>query len=392
MGQEVAQARRNHEHKRRELGPDVLETLYALDELAALHLDREEPAEAEPLFRQSLESELHSFGEEHPATIAARKNLARALKEQKKWAEAVALYRQGLEVYRRAQGAEHPDVLVAMNDLADALEAQSNPDEADGLWQQCLQGWESLMGSRHPEARAAASKLISKRQAHGKPVEIEFPSLAVSNYYAEMSWWNKAVMSFGKSFDKEMPADADLCSHYARLLVYVGDTAGYRKLCGRMLEQYQGKNEHHTLSHTFVLAPRALPDAGRIVELAKRRLAEAQPGSVDHIWSVHVLGFAYYRAGQYEKALETLNSFLIEPAREGFDVANWMLQAMTEERLGHHEKAVAWLDKADRWMVQHESLSLFPSHEWSYGLLIQRLHREAETLIRGKTADQPPQK
>ena len=54
LGQELAAARQYFDQKRREPGPDAPETLQALDELAALHLDRDEPADAEPLFRQDV--------------------------------------------------------------------------------------------------------------------------------------------------------------------------------------------------------------------------------------------------------------------------------------------------------------------------------------------------
>jgi len=80
MGQELAAARQYYDQKLRDLGPDAPASLQALAELAALHLDRDEPADAEPLFRQGLERKLRVFGEEHPATIASIKNLARVLK------------------------------------------------------------------------------------------------------------------------------------------------------------------------------------------------------------------------------------------------------------------------------------------------------------------------
>jgi hypothetical protein len=217
--------------------------------------------------------------------------------------------------------------------------------------------------------------------------------LAVSYAYAEKGWWDKAVVGFGKCFAREVSASPAICFEYALLLVQVGDTSGYRKLCGRMLERFgpnRSEDQNAYLARVLVLAPQALPEIGPILEAAQRRKVRIGPDSGHYVRNDHVLALAYYRAGQYAKARETVSAFLTDPARADFDVANWLLLAMTEERLAQHAKAVSWLDKADRWLAQHGNPAEFRTHEWGSRLILQLLHREAETLIRGKTVDQPP--
>jgi WD40 repeat protein len=403
FGQELAEAGRYYDQNRREFGPDAPETLQALDELAALHLDRGEPADAEPLFRQSLERKQRILGAEHPATLTAIKNLAHVLQAQNNLAEAVVFFRECLEIYRRVQGPEHPDVIVAMNELADALEDQGKRDEADDLSRQCLEGWRRLLNPDHMETRAALRKLVLRLQAHGKPIEPVLFGPALGSVYGEMGHWDKALAGYAKAFELELPKEQWLWFDYACLLVHQGDTDGYRKLCGRLLErlgQSQNEDDIINLAHIFVLAPQALPDVGSILELAERRMAMARSGGPlysNRFWSAHVLGLAYYRAGRYEKAVACLSEFLNDHHGGEHDVANWLLMALTEQRLGHHENALGWLDKADRWikgktlnMGQQRNFSAPQGHPWPYWLIIQSLHREAEALMLGKTADQEP--
>jgi serine/threonine protein kinase len=399
MGRELAAARQYYDQKRRELGADAPIALQALDEWAALHMDRDEPADAGPLFVESLERKLRIFGKEHPATMASRKNLARALKEQKKLAEAEKLLRQCLEIYRRVQGREHPDVIVARDGLADILEEQGMRDEADGLLRQCLKGWNRLLGPGHPETLAALRKVVSRRQAHGKPVDGELPGIPAGYLYAEMGEWDKALAAFTKAFELELPKDPDVCFDYACLLVQQGDMDRYRKLCGRVLERLDQRNNDNDVSglaHMCVLAPQAIADANRVVQLALQRMARAAPGSGGHAWSYNVLALAYYRAGQYGKAVETLREFLKDGRGGELDVADWLVRAMAELRLGHAAKALGWFDKADRWIEQRASISVqqrhlpaSPASSMRQWMTIQVLHREAEALIRGKISDQP---
>jgi tetratricopeptide (TPR) repeat protein len=394
FGQELAEARRSYDEKLRDLGPDAPQTLQALDELAALHLDRDEPADAEPLLRQSLERKLRLQGAEHPATLAARKNLAGVLDRQNKLAEATVVYRQCLETYRRAQGPEHPDVLVAMDELADILEAQGKDKEADGLWQQCLQGWECLLGHEHTATRAAVRKLVLKLQSHGKLVAGEALCPSVGYFYAERGHWDKALAGLARGFARELPKDQGFCLDYACLLVQAGDRNGYRKLCVHLrdrLLQNRYNDDIETLAHTFVLAPQALPDTAPILELAQRRKAAVAPGSPHHAWTGHVLALAYYRAGQWAKAREYLKDFLTDSPGGEHDVASWLLQAMIDLRLGHAEKAGQWLRKADQWMQtealkfdQRNDVLLQRSISWRHWLMIQLLRREAEALLPAK--------
>jgi tetratricopeptide (TPR) repeat protein len=212
-----------------------------------------------------------------------------------------------------------------------------------------------------------------------------------------MGQWDKALAGYAKAFEAELPKDADLWLEYACLLVQQGDLDTYRQLCAGLLEgfgQSKEEGELHLLAQACSLAPQSLHHAGRIIGLATQQMAMAHRRGALCGWECHVLGLAYYRAGQYQQAGNSLKEFLKAHPDDCSYIANWLLMGMIEHRLGHAEKAQGWLDKAELWikeetpkMVQLEDLSAERGHPWRDWLMIQLLHREAETLIRGKTTD-----
>jgi tetratricopeptide (TPR) repeat protein len=161
-----------------------------------------------------------------------------------------------------------------------------------------------------------------------------------------------------------------------------------------LLGQSNNESDIAMLAHTLVLGPQALPDPGPILELAQRQKAR----NPDKTWSDHVLGLAYYRAGRFDKTAECLTGLLKASPNGESDVANWLLEAMAEQHLGHEKKAKDRLYKAEQWIEeatakrgQRDNYSAEEPLHWRYSLMVQLLHREAEALIRRKITDQQPQ-
>lgn len=83
---------------------------------------RDETAEASLLF----EAKRTSLGPTTPETLAAGINLAKLLSADGSLAEAESLYRRTIEEMRQALGADHPDTLDLMLDLAKLLHNQQS--------------------------------------------------------------------------------------------------------------------------------------------------------------------------------------------------------------------------------------------------------------------------
>jgi tetratricopeptide (TPR) repeat protein len=89
-----------------------------------------------------------------------------------------------------------------------------------------------------------------------------------------------------------------------------------------------------------------LRDPARAVELALKA-DELKPQS-NIIWSA--LGVAYYRAEDWKASVAALKKAM--ELSNGGDASDWFFLAMAHWRLGHHDEARAWYDKAAAWKAK----------------------------------------
>src|SRR5205085_280855 len=97
------------------------------------------------------------------------------------------------------------------------------------------------------------------------------------------------------------PADAELWCEVAAVRLLAGDADGYRQACARVLELFGKTKEPRTAyltARACVLGPNGVADRAEPVRLAEQAVA-ADPRVA---WSLHTLGLAHYRAGQFERA------------------------------------------------------------------------------------------
>jgi tetratricopeptide (TPR) repeat protein len=201
--------------------------------------------------------------------------------------------------------------------------------------------------------------------------------------FARSGEWAESAAAYVKALDLEEAIDLPTWLACACSLVQAGDTEGYRKLCDRMLNRFGQSGDVHQiafLAHICVLAPNALADSGRVVQLAEQRSSMTADIELHRHWSRHILGLAYYRAGQFEKAVATLEAGQIEPGLPSeTQASNWLALAMCRHRLGQDGKAAAALETAR---------AILPSARPELGLetvivqIPQILLHEAETVLR----------
>jgi hypothetical protein len=152
---------------------------------------------------------------------------------------------------------------------------------------------------------------------------------------AEQKEWEKAAADYARAFEAEPPRSPYRWFDHAYMRLQVGDAAGYRKLCGQMRARFGGSKEVDDialLAHACVLAPDALGDASAVVRLAEQRLAMAPRPSIYCWWSAHVLGLAYYRARQHQKAVDWLNNKAVKECPDEAPTAfHWLVLAMAHQ-------------------------------------------------------------
>jgi tetratricopeptide (TPR) repeat protein len=204
--------------------------------------------------------------------------------------------------------------------------------------------------------------------------------------------YRKAAADYARAFaaadvKSAGPTNPVLWFQNAWLNLQIGDVPGYRKLCARMFQRWgrsQDLREITILAHTCLLGPDALSDSRLALELAQRRAAMRSDA-----WSAQLLGQASYRAGQHEKAVESLDKALRDYPDWDKNVLNWLVLAMAHQRLGHAAESKQWLDKAKEriadMMRDASPQTNFVPSGWPWGewVMVQLLRREAENLFHG---------
>jgi serine/threonine protein kinase/tetratricopeptide (TPR) repeat protein len=213
------------------------------------------------------------------------------------------------------------------------------------------------------------------------------PGLTRGGAYAERGEWDKAAADYARVFEQQPPGDPFAWFEHAYLRLQVGDAEGYRKLCGRMRERFGGSTNGAGIplfAHTCVLAPDALGDAASVLRLAEQRLAVTGPDP----WSLHVLGLAQYRAGQHDKAIESLRKALKDYPDWDFHILNRLVLAMAHYQAGHAVEARQWFDLARKGIAEESQKNpdqsprfAPPGWLWRDWLGVQMLSREPEELL-----------
>src|SRR5262249_8259793 len=120
------------------------------------------------------------------------------------------------------------------------------------------------------------------------------PYCHLGSLYADLGQWGEAAVVYRRALEL-WSASPWVCLHNVCLRVPAEDAAGYRKLCSAMLERFgpiKNVDDIAALASTCALAPQALPDPLRVVQLVQQRSAWTPPPSPHHIWSIHLLGLA----------------------------------------------------------------------------------------------------
>jgi serine/threonine protein kinase/Flp pilus assembly protein TadD len=283
-----------------------------------------------------------------PRYAAAYNNLGNALQDRKQPEAAIRAYRTAIEL--------DPELASAHYNLGNVLFYMNKLDEAIAAY------------------RKAADCDPSDGQIHSRLAET----------YARCGRWDQAAVAYGRALALDAPArqaiahDPDpghLAFHAPRLLL-AGDTDGYCRLCTRVIGKLGDAHEPHTaylVARLCALAPGAVPDPARVVQIAERAVrAERAP---HHL---HTLGLAHYRAGQFDDAIKHLHSSIA--GKWNANAANWLVLAMAHHGSGRIDEAQQWFNLAVRWMDDRGGNALRSLHELDT-LACMVLRREAETRL-----------
>ena len=205
--------------------------------------------------------------------------------------------------------------------------------------------------------------------------------------YAAVGEWAKAAAYYAQAIESQPLSDAWFQLACARLLA--GDTKGYQELCKQVLQRAGATKDPYATyiaSRLCMLRRQEAIEPAQLVRWAEQALA-SDPKAV---WLLHALGAAHYRAGELDKALRRCRESLEADPKWGGAVLNWLVLAMTHQRLGHAEKARQWLNKAAQWRDKaprgtDKSVVVSPANlHLSDWLEFNVLYREAHALLKDR--------
>jgi len=202
-----------------------------------------------------------------------------------------------------------------------------------------------------------------------------------ANTYFQMERWDEAIADLTKAIELE-PGNSYYWYHLALAELGSGNVKRYRSTCVTMLSLFEGTDDPtstHWMAWTCVLAPDAVEDFDRVVELAEFTVEKG--GKTDQ--NRNTLGAILYRAGRLEDAVEKLTELtntwdqteqLSTPISPAY---TWFLLAMAHQQLGNSDEAKIWFDKA----VQRSQEELQGAPSWNRQLTLQLFRQEAAQLL-----------
>jgi len=152
-------------------GPDHPETLGAMNNLGASYSSLGRYADALNILEETLGLRKTKLGPNDPETLRTSYNLARALAGLGRNAEAVKLHEETLARRRVIIGPDHPDTFWSMTNLADGYARLGRKADALKLREETLALQKATLGPAHPDTLASMNNLAMSYAGAGRRKE-----------------------------------------------------------------------------------------------------------------------------------------------------------------------------------------------------------------------------
>jgi hypothetical protein len=188
----------------------------------------------------------------------------------------------------------------------------------------------------------------------------------------------------------ESTDDGAIWFEYAAAQLLAGDGPGYCKACAHMLDRCQTKPQMrpYLAARACTLAPDSTEDPTQPVRLSAKELEIHNEREAVPYWALTEQAALKFRTGRYGDVVPLLERSLAVDGRPGRTVLNWLWLAITYQKMGKHEEARRWLDRAANWLDQQGSRMPRETSSMSLGsdrlnwLEAHVLRQEAEASLR----------
>jgi WD40 repeat protein/tetratricopeptide (TPR) repeat protein len=247
----------------------------------------------------------------------------------------------------------HTDLIsptAAPNKEAIALKKQLNSLRNEGNWQALI---------------PAAENAIQVN-----PEDKELYTLLGDAHY-QLGHYDPAAQAFQKHIDL-CPACPVVSARLARCYRAKGDYETAIQLLGRILKTRSNLwAARIDLAWIYVVGPEKLRDPDKALAMAQQAV-ELAPRSYD---ALNALGVAYYRGGNLDKAVETLEK-AASALKQGATAENHFFLAMSYQQLGESAKARTSYDQGIQWLRSRPKLAPHLVQE------LKAIQGEAEALMK----------
>ncbi len=152
-------------------GLDHPDTLLSMNNLASTYLAANRTQEAVKLLEETLQLKKAKFGPDHPNTLLSMMSLANSYLEAGRTQEAVKLNEETLQLRIKKLGSDHPDTLASMNNLANSYVVADRTEEAIKLYEAALNLQKAKPGPDHPNTLLSMNNLAVSYTKAGRTTD-----------------------------------------------------------------------------------------------------------------------------------------------------------------------------------------------------------------------------
>ncbi|HKQ74572.1 MAG TPA: CHAT domain-containing tetratricopeptide repeat protein [Blastocatellia bacterium] len=218
--------------RQRVLGPEDPSVAHPLNNLARLHHDKGDYANAEPLFIRALGIREKALGPEHPDVAKTLDNLATLYLNKGAYAKAEELYRRALSIFEKALDPQHLMVGGTLNNLGVLYRNTGDYAKAEPFLQRAVSIWEKAVGPQQPEVALALNNLARLYDYKG-------------DYLKAEALFKRALTIREKSLGADHPLVAGSLVYLASFYSDRGDYAQAEPLLQRALPIWEKAGPEH---------------------------------------------------------------------------------------------------------------------------------------------------
>ncbi|MBI4383763.1 MAG: tetratricopeptide repeat protein [Nitrospinae bacterium] len=132
-------------------------------------------------FERALESDLKTFGPEHPSVANRWNNLGEVWRNKGQYDKAIEYLEKALASYLKTLGPEHPQVAISWNNIGEAWRGKGQYDKAIGYFEKAVESDLKTFGPEHPTVAKDWNNLgvgWHSKEDYGKAIEYLEKALA----------------------------------------------------------------------------------------------------------------------------------------------------------------------------------------------------------------------